>query len=87
MDDELGAFTNLHFTFLHVTETLGLPKTTSISSLPFYDIPIQEKFGLKNLTGSDMNDMWSNIIHNPVFAREYMFNKVGVDPKSASITA
>ena len=81
-DTETGKVSKIKFTYMDVDETIGWPKDTPVQELPWMDVDFEAKFGLKDASGESIYDLVQRLLKDPEMAREYEFNRMGVDPSN-----
>ena len=82
-DTETEKAEQLKFTYVDVNGTIGLPQDTQFNDLPWFHVDFESKFGLEDLSGESINDFTLRLKDDLALAREYEFNRMGVDTDNA----
>jgi len=54
-----------------------------LNDLPWFHVDFESKFGLEDLSGESINDFTLRLKDDLALAREYEFNRMGVDTDNA----
>ena len=71
--------TALKSTFLKVAETFDISAPTLAEKLPFFSVDFTEKFSFNDFSGDEMEALVNRLGDDLHLAREYIFNKMGID--------
>ena len=81
-DTETSKVSKLKFTYIDVDATIGYPKDTPVEELPWMDVDFEAKFGLMDASGESIYNLAQRLLKDPEMAREFEFNRMGVDPSN-----
>ena len=60
---------------------MGLPEETEYDELTWFEVDFEEKFMLQDLSGKSIASLVERLENDPEMAREYEFNRMGVNVK------
>jgi len=78
-DSDTGVVNQLKWTYIDTDKTIGYPEETPFDELPWFVVDFESKYELMDLSGSSIASMTERLSKDTDLAREYMFNRMGVN--------
>lgn len=79
-DTDTGKATEVKMTFVNLQDSYGKPESTEYTDLKWLEVDYNDKFGLEDLSGEQMQKLADMLLNDQSKARKFALNKMGVDP-------